>query len=112
MSYSFEGTDGRPKPSLLAKLGSDDEGCGYGGDDRRSVLRGDPLRTWLARRGIELICPHRKNRRKDWTHDCRQLRRYKRQTADAPGRVPDVSGVVAGAGCGDVRGGQEDRGKR
>jgi transposase len=40
---------------------------------------GDPLRKWLARRGIELICPHRKNRRKKPTQDGRPLRRYKRR---------------------------------
>ena len=39
----------------------------------------DPLRTRLARRGIELICPHRKNRKKPPTQDGRPLRRYKRR---------------------------------
>ena len=39
----------------------------------------DPLRTRLARRGIELICPHRKNRTKPPTQDGRPLRRYKRR---------------------------------
>ena len=39
----------------------------------------DPLRTRLARRGIELICPHRKNRKKPPTQDRRPLRRYKRR---------------------------------
>jgi transposase len=33
----------------------------------------------LARRGIELIAPHRKNRRKPATQDGRALRRYKRR---------------------------------
>lgn len=39
----------------------------------------DPLRTRLARRGIELICPHRKNRKKPVTQDGRRLRRYRRR---------------------------------
>jgi transposase len=39
----------------------------------------DPLRQRLARRGIELIVPHRKNRRKPPTQDGRALRRYRRR---------------------------------
>ena len=39
----------------------------------------DPLRARLARRGIELICPHRKNRTKPPTQDGRPLHRYKRR---------------------------------
>ena len=39
----------------------------------------DPLRRRLARRGIQLICPHRKNRRKPPTQDGRSLRRYRRR---------------------------------
>jgi transposase len=39
----------------------------------------DPLREQLAERGIELIAPHRKNRRKPPTQDGRVLRRYKRR---------------------------------
>lgn len=39
----------------------------------------DPLRERLARRGIELICPHRKNRRRPKTQDGRALRRYQRR---------------------------------
>ena len=39
----------------------------------------DPLRKRLARRGIELIVPHRKNRKKSPTQDGRALRRYKRR---------------------------------
>ena len=39
----------------------------------------DPLRKQLARRGIELIVPHRKNRRKPPTQDGRALRRYRRR---------------------------------
>jgi transposase len=39
----------------------------------------DPLRKRLKRRGIELICPHKANRRKPPTQDGRKLRRYKRR---------------------------------
>jgi transposase len=39
----------------------------------------DPLRARLARRGIELISPHRKNRKKPPTQDGRKLRRYRRR---------------------------------
>ncbi len=39
----------------------------------------DPLRARLAQRGIELIGPHRKNRKKPPTQDGRPLRRYKRR---------------------------------
>lgn len=39
----------------------------------------DRLRKRLAKRGIELICPHRKNRRRPKTQDGRTLRRYKRR---------------------------------
>jgi transposase len=39
----------------------------------------DALRRELAHRGIELIAPHRKNRRKPRTQDGRALRRYKRR---------------------------------
>jgi transposase len=39
----------------------------------------DPLRERLARRGIELICPHRKNRKRPPTQDGRPLRRYARR---------------------------------
>ena len=39
----------------------------------------DPLRKQFARRGIELIVPHRKGRRKPPTQDGRPLRRYKRR---------------------------------
>ena len=39
----------------------------------------DPLRQHRARRGIELIVPHRRNRRKPPTQDGRALRRYKRR---------------------------------
>jgi transposase len=39
----------------------------------------DPLRTRLAKRGIELVCPHRENRKKPATQDGRKLRRYRRR---------------------------------
>jgi transposase len=39
----------------------------------------DPLRERLAVRGIELIVPHRSNRRKPPTQDGRSLRRYRRR---------------------------------
>jgi transposase len=39
----------------------------------------DPLRERLARRGMELSCPHRKNRVRPPLQDGRTLRRYKRR---------------------------------
>lgn len=39
----------------------------------------DPLRERLAARGIDLISPHRRNRKKRPTQDRRKLRRYKRR---------------------------------
>ena len=39
----------------------------------------DPLDEALAGQGIELIAPHRKNRKKAPTQDGRSLRRYKRR---------------------------------
>jgi transposase len=39
----------------------------------------DPLRARLRRRGIELITPHRKSRRRPATQDGRKLRRYRRR---------------------------------
>lgn len=39
----------------------------------------DPLRMRLKARGIELICPHRKGRRKPPTQDGRALRRYRKR---------------------------------
>ena len=39
----------------------------------------DPLRARLKRRGIELIVPHRRNRKKPKTQDGRKLRRYRRR---------------------------------
>ena len=57
---------GRPKSKperLIADLGYDS----------------DPLRRQLGARGIELICPHRKNRRQPPTQDGRKLRRFRRR---------------------------------
>jgi transposase len=39
----------------------------------------DPLRERLKQRGIELVCPHRKNRKKPPTQDGRKLKAYKRR---------------------------------
>ena len=39
----------------------------------------DPLRERLAKQRVELICPHRSNRKKAATQDGRALRRYKRR---------------------------------
>ncbi len=39
----------------------------------------DPLDAELAERGIELIAPHRRNRKKAATQDGRRLRRYRRR---------------------------------
>jgi transposase len=39
----------------------------------------DELRTRLARRHVELVCPHRKNRTRPPTQDGRKLRRYRRR---------------------------------
>jgi transposase len=39
----------------------------------------DPLRKRLGQRGIELICPHKKNRVRPATQDGRALRRYRRR---------------------------------
>ncbi|MCX8104042.1 MAG: transposase, partial [Candidatus Bipolaricaulota bacterium] len=39
----------------------------------------DPLRERLKRRGIELICPHRRNRTRSPVQDGRKLRRYRRR---------------------------------
>jgi len=39
----------------------------------------DPLRQRLKRLGIDLICPHRRNRKKPKTQDGRKLRRYRRR---------------------------------
>ncbi len=39
----------------------------------------DLLRARLKRRGIELIAPHRRNRKKPKTQDGRKLRRYRKR---------------------------------
>ncbi len=39
----------------------------------------DPLDAELAGQGVELIAPHRRNRKKAKTQDGRKLRRYKRR---------------------------------
>ena len=39
----------------------------------------DPLEEVLLEEGIEMIAPHRKNRKKPKTQDRRKLRRYKRR---------------------------------
>jgi transposase len=39
----------------------------------------DSLRRHLAAEGIELICPHRKGRKKKATQDGRKLRRYRKR---------------------------------
>lgn len=39
----------------------------------------DPLRERLARRGVDLIAPHRRNRTAPPTQDGRKLRRYRRR---------------------------------
>ena len=39
----------------------------------------DPLDEKLAEHGVELIAPHRSNRRKEKTQDGRKLRRYRRR---------------------------------
>jgi transposase len=39
----------------------------------------DPLRERLAARGVELICPHRRGRKRRATQDGRPLRRFRRR---------------------------------
>ena len=39
----------------------------------------DPLRARLAQRGVDLVCPHRRNRVKPPTQDGRKLRRFARR---------------------------------
>ncbi len=39
----------------------------------------DPLRPRLLRRGMGLICPHRKSRRQPSLNDGRTLRRYRKR---------------------------------
>lgn len=42
-------------------------------------INSDPLRMRLRARGIELVCPHHKSRRKPPTQDGRALRRYRKR---------------------------------
>jgi transposase len=59
----------------------------HGGRPRQKPVRviadkaydSDPLRKRLQRRGITLICPHKKNRVRPATQDGRTLRRYQRR---------------------------------
>ncbi len=39
----------------------------------------DPLRCNLRKQGIELVCPHRRNRKRPATQDGRALRRYRKR---------------------------------
>ena len=39
----------------------------------------DPLRSRLKKRGIDLICPHQRGRKKKPTQDGRKLRRYRKR---------------------------------
>lgn len=39
----------------------------------------DPLRERLVDRGVELICPHRRGRKRPATQDGRPLRRYRKR---------------------------------
>ena len=57
---------GRPRSTPLRLIGDK----GYDSDG---------LRERLAHRGIELIAPHRRNRRRPRTQDGRPLRRYRRR---------------------------------
>ena len=59
LGHWFEGTD----PEFLS--------------DKRSLVIG--LIWWLKKRGIELICPHRSNRKRPSLQDGRSLRRYRRR---------------------------------
>ena len=61
---SFAGEDGDEQPERLIYDKAADS---------------DPLRTRLGDDGIELICPHRRGRRKRPTQDGRALRRYRRR---------------------------------
>ena len=79
-----------------------------GGKIKRLILnRGydsDPLRSRLQEQGIELICPHRRNRKKPKTQDGRKLRRYKRRWKGRTHlclarKLPPTAGAM-GAGSG------------
>jgi len=60
--------DGRQRPPQPERLVCDK---GYDSDGLRERLRGG--------RGIELVCPHRRNRKRAPLQDGRKLRRYKRR---------------------------------
>lgn len=59
--------------------------CGRFTDERPKKMIGDkaydsdPLDAEMAKLGIELIAPHKANRKKGQTQDGRKLRRYKRR---------------------------------
>ena len=71
------GHDARDDPSRTESLGgpSAAETCAVIVD---KVYDSDPLRKRLRQRGIELICPHKKNRVRRATQDGRALRRYRK----------------------------------
>ena len=60
-------------------------GASFLGEERPERLIGDraydsdPLDASLRERGIEMIAPHRRNRKRPKTQDGRKLRRYKRR---------------------------------
>lgn len=66
--------------STLDNVPTDDEGC-----ERIEHLvydkaaDSDALRAHLAERGMELVCPHRQNRKRPSRQDGRALRRYCRR---------------------------------
>lgn len=66
--------------TTLDNVPPDDEGCE---PIKRLIYDkaadSDKLRADLAERGIELICPHRKGRKRAPTQDGRPLRRYRRR---------------------------------
>jgi hypothetical protein len=65
--------DVRPAPAADPGPGPERLVCVKGYDS-------DPLRRRLqAKRGIELVCPHRAGRKRPATQDGRKLRRYKRR---------------------------------
>lgn len=68
--------------TTLDNIGVIDDGGDPPQPERLILDRGydsDPLRGRLAGRGIEMICPHRRNRKRPETQDGRPLRRYKRR---------------------------------
>jgi transposase len=71
------------KRSLVIRVGR----CHHAGRPRQKPERviadggydSDPLRERLAQRGIELIAPHHRNRKRPATQDGRAFRRYRRR---------------------------------